>query len=368
MTMPRWTTLLLMILLSVSLGGAAGYLAAAERMEACSAPAQQTDAYGEQEMESEETLPTVTEGEAYTVAEIAQRCTSSVISITNKEKVKGYTGGSEYSETVISHGTGVIIREDGYIVTCYHVVEGADTILVTLDDQREYTAALVGYDERFDLAVIRVDGVSLPAAALGDSDAIRSGEGVVVIGNPLGEFGFSVTAGVLSAPTRELTIEGTPLRLMQTDAAVNPGNSGGALLNMHGELIGIVNAKVSASGIEGIAFAIPWNSVCDKVESLISSGDSGKKAVLGASTKTAVCYIDGEKVECVEVVSLRAESAAEDAGMREGDFLLSADGKNLKSNEDLILTVKYHSPGDSIQFEIFRDGKKLELAVILGED
>lgn len=283
------------------------------------------------------------------------------------ETVKKYNGGSEHSETVYSHGTGVIIREDGFIVSCYHVVEGADTIQLTLADETEHTASLVGYDDGFDLAVLHIDSTDLPAVSFGDSDAIRAGEGVVAIGNPLGEFGFSVTAGVLSAPARELTIEGVPLRLMQIDAAVNPGNSGGALLNMQGQLIGIVNAKISAEGIEGIAFAIPWNSVREKVNDLIDTGNTAKKAVLGVSTKAAVCYMDNEKTDCVEVVSIRENSAAETAGLREGDFLLSVDGKDLKSNDDLVLAVKYHAPGDSIVFEVFRDGEKLSVTVILTE-
>ena len=166
----------------------------------------------------------------YSVVDIAQMCTKSVVNITIKEVTKGYTGGSAYSEKVISHGTGVIVREDGYIVTCHHVIDGADTIEVTLDDKTVYPAELIGFDERFDLAVIRVDGSDMPAAQFGDSDAVCAGEGVVIIGNPLGEFGSSVSSGVLSAPTRELTISGTPLRLMQTDAAVNPGKRRSTML------------------------------------------------------------------------------------------------------------------------------------------
>ena len=368
--MQKRTVLLCLVtlVLSVSLGALAGHLVAKNSLPAAqmqqSAPS--TDWFGNQETQPEEP-PAASDGQEYTVAGIAQKCTQSVVNITIKERSQGYTGGSAYSETIVSHGTGVIIRENGYIVTCYHVVEGADIISVTLDDQTEYTATLVGHDERFDLAVIRVDDTGLPAVALGDSDAIHSGEGIVVIGNPLGEFGSSVTAGVLSAPARELTIEGTPLRLMQMDAAVNPGNSGGALLNMQGQLIGIVNAKISASGIEGIAFAIPWNSISDKVDSIISSGSAGKKAVLGVATKTAVCYVDGEKVECVQITSVRDGSAAETAGLKVGDFLLSADGKDLKSNDDITLAVKYHSPGDALVLEVFRDGKKIEITVILGE-
>lgn len=303
----------------------------------------------------------------YSVVDIAQMCTKSVVNITIKEVTKGYTGGSAYSEKVISHGTGVIVREDGYIVTCHHVIDGADTIEVTLDDKTVYTAELIGFDERFDLAVIRVDGSDMPAAQFGDSDAVCAGEGVVIIGNPLGEFGSSVSSGVLSAPTRELTISGTPLRLIQTDAAVNPGNSGGGMFNMQGQFIGIVNAKISASGIEGIGFAIPLNTVREKVDSIITTGNTGKKAVLGVSTKTATCYIDDESIACLEIASVREGSAAEKAGLTVGDFLLSVDNKPLKSNDDLTLNIKYHASGDLVEFEVYRDGEKLLIPVTLGE-
>lgn len=367
---------LITLVLSIGFGALAGYLAA----NSCVLSAQMqkvkagTDS-SEKGLHSSEVTPevtpdvtpTVSMDQEYTIADIAKKCTKSVVSITIEDTTQGYTGGSAYKDTVTGHGTGVIIRENGFIVTCYHVVEGAEKITVTMDDQTEYTAEMVGYDDRFDLAVIRVDAVDLPAVALGNSDTMDSGEEIVVIGNPLGEFGFSVTAGILSAPARELTVDETPLRLMQMDAAVNPGNSGGALLNMQGQLIGIVNAKISASGIEGIAFALPWNSIQGKVESIISDGNTGKKAVLGVSTKTSVCYIDDEKVACVEIVDVRPGSAAEKAGLKSGDFLLSADGKTLKNNDDLSITIKYHAPGDRLIFKVYRDYKEIEIVVTLGE-
>lgn len=367
----------LTLVLSIGCGSLAGYLVAKGATPAAqtqqqtqsqtSTPPSKTEPLTDPQETTPQEVPVTPDKQGFTVADIADFCKKSVVNITVKEKKQNYTGGSEYTETVLGHGTGVIIRNDGYIATCHHVVDGADIITVTLDDQTEYPAELVGHDERFDLAVIRVTATDLPAVALGDSDTIRSGEQIVVIGNPLGEFGSSVTAGVLSAPARELTIAGTPLRLMQIDAAVNPGNSGGALLNMRGELIGIVNAKVSASGIEGIAFAIPWNSIKDKVDSIITSGNTGKKAVLGVSTKAAVCYIDSNKVECVEITAVRSESAAESAGLKVGDYLISADGKNLKSNDDLTLVIKYHSPGDQVVFQVYRNGKQIEIIATLGE-
>lgn len=301
------------------------------------------------------------------IVEVAQMCTESVVSITVKTFNEEYTGGSAYTETVLGHGTGVIVRENGYILTCHHVIDGADAIYVTLNHKTEHKAELVGCDEKFDLAVIRVDMEELPAAEIGDSDTSKTGEGVVIIGNPLGEFGSSVSAGVLSAPTRELTIAGVPLRLMQTDAAVNPGNSGGGMFNMQGELIAMVNAKISASGIEGIGFAIPINTIREKIDSIINNGHAGKTAALGVGTKTAKCYIDGQEIDCLEVVSVREGGAADVAGIRVGDFLLSADGKKLENNDDLSLIIKYHSAGDQIEIEVCRNKKRLQITAILEE-
>lgn len=353
---------ILLPVLCMALGGAAGYYVYVNM------PQSDGTATVRREKEEKQVQTNVVQYSGNTVADIAKLCTKSVVNVTIKEEKQGYTGGSTVSETVLGHGTGVIISDDGYIVTCHHVIEGADIITVTTDDEKEYEAELIGYDEQFDLAVIKVDASKMPAIEPGDSDAMASGEEVVIIGNPLGEFGSSVSAGVLSAPTRELTISGTPLRLMQTDAAVNPGNSGGAMLNMHGQLIGIVNAKISASGIEGIAFAIPWNSIGDKVDSIISSGNTGEKAVLGVSTKETACYVDDGNVQCLEITAVREGSAAEQAGLQIGDYLLAVDNKKVKTNDDLTLIIKYHHAGDEVEFEIFRDNKKSIIIVTLGHN
>ena len=368
--MKKWIVIccVLTMLLSVAMGGAAGYFVS--QMTHADANAQgtypDTTVKSAPQKTTEETKPVgntpVDEPSrvvgTLTVTEVAQKCTKSVVNITIKERSKSYTGGNEYTETVLGHGTGVIMREDGYIVTCHHVVDGADSIYVTFDDETECEATLVGADERFDLAVIRVDMTGLPAAEIGDSDEMISGEGVVVIGNPLGEFGSSVSSGVLSAPTREVTIEGVPLRLMQTDAAVNPGNSGGGMFNMNGQWVGMVNAKMSASGIEGIGFAIPLNSILQNIDSIITSGKSSQAAVLGVSTKNSTCYIDGKNVECLEIVSVKENSAAAEAGLQPGDYLLSVDGKTLDSNDTLALVIKYHSAGDQVEFEVYRGQEK----------
>ena len=300
-----------------------------------------------------------------TVADVTELCTKVIVNIEVESIKTEYTGGSAYSKTVLSYGTGIIMTENGYIATCYHVVKGANKITIIMDNKTEYVAQQVGYDERFDLAVLHIDANGLEAASLGDCDTLRPGEGVVVIGNPLGEFGSSVSAGVLSATRREVTIEGEPLQLLQSDAAVNPGNSGGGMFNMRGELIGMVNAKMSAAGIEGLGFAIPLNSIRTKVNAIIGNGSTEKKAFLGVGTKAAVCFFDGIKYDCVEVTSVRNNSAAEQAGVAVGDYLLSANGKEIKNNDDLVLIIKYSKPGDKIEFDVCRNNEKMTIQAVL---
>lgn len=364
----------LTMIIGMALGGGAGYLVAKTfggQNTAVSQKSPNLQESNRQQYVPNKTEPadsvvrTDVEEKVLSVMEVAKLCNKSVVNITIKERSTGYTGGSQYTETVLGHGTGVIMREDGYIVTCHHVIDGADKIYVTFEDQTESEATLVGYDERFDLAVIRVDKTGLPAAKVGDSDKVSAGEGVVVIGNPLGEFGSSVSAGVLSAPTRELTIEGVPLRLMQTDAAVNPGNSGGGMFNMYGQWIAMVNAKISASGIEGIGFAIPLNSILGNIESIIASGKTSQAAVLGVSTKQVTCYIDDKSVECLEIVTVKDGSAAAEAGLKQGDYLLDVDGKELKTNDALALVIKYHSAGDQVEFTVYRNQQEQKITATL---
>ena len=304
--------------------------------------------------------------EILSAMDVVKLCNNSVVNIEVETVVKGYTGGSEYSKTEKSYGTGVVIEKDGYIATCYHVVEDADKITIITNDDTRYVAEVIGYDAQFDLAVVRIDATDLVEATIGDVRALQPGESTVIIGNPLGEFGSSVSVGVISSTEREVTVSGEPLRLIQTDAAINPGNSGGGLFNMQGQLIGIVNAKMSAAGIEGLGFAIPINTIQSKIDAFIRNDETNEKAVLGVSSKAAVCYIDGEQKNCVEIVSVYEDSAAACADLRVGDRILSANGKKINNNDDLIILVKYSKPGDSIIFSVWRDSSMVSITVILG--
>ena len=169
-------------------------------------------------------------------------------------------------------GSGIILTSDGYIVTCKHVVDGAETIKVILNDDTEHDAKLIGSDSRSDRAVLKIDATNLSPATLGDSDMLTVGEDVIAIGNPLGELRGTATSGIISALSREVTVESTSMKLIQTDAAISPGNSGGGLFNASGSLVGIVNAKASSSNSEGLGFAIPVSSVKTIISNLIDHG------------------------------------------------------------------------------------------------
>ena len=255
------------LVMSIAFGGLSGYFVSQSMIPAQGSDGKLLDTNNTETSATDQTGELQTE--TLSVVDVVKLCNNSVVNIEVETNVKGYTGGSEYSKTEKSYGTGVIIKEDGYIVTCYHVVEDADKITIITNDDIRYVAEMIGYDAQFDLAVVQIKAASLEVATIGDVGLLQAGESTVIIGNPLGEFGSSVSVGVISSTEREVTVGGEPLRLIQTDAAINPGNSGGGMFNMQGQLIGIVNAKMSATGIEGLGFAIPMNTIQSKIDALI---------------------------------------------------------------------------------------------------
>lgn len=209
-----------------------------------------------------------TKKEQLTQTDVANQASQSVVEIRTESVVRDSYFGNYTSEGA---GSGIIIKENGYILTNYHVIDGARKIYVTLPNGKQYPATLVGGSERDDLAVLKIDADNLSAASFGDSDDLVVGERVLAIGNPLGELGGSVTEGIISSKSRDIQVEGTTLELLQTDAAINPGNSGGGLFNMSGELIGVVNAKKGGTNIEGLGFAIPSNRAKEIAEKIIDA-------------------------------------------------------------------------------------------------
>lgn len=269
-------------------------------------------------------------------------------------------------------GSGVILTEDGYIATCAHVVDGAQSIKVTLNDDTEHEATLVGSDSRKDLAIIKIEATGMQAAVLGDSDMLTVGEDVIAIGNPLGELRGTATSGIISALRREVTVESTEMELVQTDAAISPGNSGGGLFNASGKLIGIVNAKASGNNAEGLGFAIPINDVIGEINDLLNYGYITGRAYLGVYTQnrslgTDYGYWRTITATCVQVTDVVKGSAAEAADIRVGDLILSVDGKDVTSNDVLGDLIAGYNAGDTATLVIQRDGKRFEASVTFGE-
>ena len=314
---------------------------------------------------SESSLAAAT-GSKLTVSEIVAKNADAVVEIVTESTSMGMWGQQQLSEGA---GSGVIVNKDGYIVTNYHVIEGANSVKVTLHNGDEYPATVVGGENAIDVAVLKINAKDLTTAVLGDSDAIAVGDLAVAIGNPLGSLGGTATAGIISALDRQLTIDGRTLNLLQTDAAINPGNSGGGLFNGAGELIGIVDAKTSATGVEGLAFAIPINTLKDDIDSLIETGKVSGKPSIGitiydVSDENASMYnLEGAGVYIAEVTG----KAAKQAGFKEKDKLVSFNGEKIKSSEDLISKVRKCKIGDKVEVVVSRDGQNITIKTKLEE-
>lgn len=268
-------------------------------------------------------------------------------------------------------GSGVIISEDGYIVTNNHVISGTSKIVVTTYDNKEYPATLIGTDSRTDIAVIKIDAQGLTAAVMGDSDSLKVGDFALAVGNPLGELGGTVTDGIISALSREVVVGTETMTLLQTNAAINPGNSGGGLFDASGRLIGIVNAKSSGSDIEGLGFAIPINTARPVVEDLLTTGYVTGRPALGVTLleisdyRTAMTY----RVQYlgVYIQAVTEGSGAAAAGALPGDYIMSIDEKQVESVSDVTAVLNKMSIGDTVALTVIRDGKTLNLTVTLGE-
>lgn len=309
---------------------------------------------------------------------VANKVLPSIVGITVEYSVSSIF--MSQSTTAQAQGSGIIISEDGYILTNNHVINSsssssyyaigeANKVEVYLyNDETAYEAKVVGTDEQTDLAVIKIEKEGLTAAELGDSDTVQVGEFAMAVGNPLG-MQSSVTSGMISAVNRDVTdSDGKTYKLIQTDAAINSGNSGGALVNSEGKVIGINTLKVSATGVEGMGFAIPVNSAKPIYEDLIQYnkvrrpyiGISGKN--LDEKTAAANKLVVG-----AYVVSVEEYSPAEKAGMKVGDVIIKADDKEVKTMDELNEIKNTHSIGDTMTITVNRNGKEKDLVVVLSE-
>ena len=267
-------------------------------------------------------------------------------------------------------GTGVIFTQDGYILTNAHVIVGGTECYVVLISGESYEAKLVGFDEEKDLAVIKVDGHGLPAAQFGDSDALTVGDTVYAIGNPLGvNLRGTLTDGIVSAINRDVYVDGVTMTLIQTNAALNNGNSGGPLINMYGQVIGINTMKMGSStttSVEGLGFAIPIASAAYMINDLIAYGEIHGEVVIGISVNIApvVAADGGTALEVYEVVK---DGPGDQAGILAGDYVIAADGERLTSSNDLIRIRRRHEAGETLRLEMERGGGRYVAEVVLRE-
>lgn len=303
----------------------------------------------------------------YSYAEVSAIVKDTVVEI-NTEFTSTSRGWYNYVQQ--GAGSGVIISTDGYIVTNTHVITDestgrvADSITVRLTNGDEYDASVKGYDSEADIAIIKIEADGLTAAQCGDSDKLAVGEELVIVGNPLGELGGTVTNGIVSATQREIEVNGVKMYLIQTNAAVNPGNSGGGMFNMKGQLVGIVNAKSSGTGIEGLGFAIPINEALDVTEQLLQYGYVRGKTMIGVtftevSSNTFYFYYN---IQAGVYVDSCSEGYNDDV-LKPGDRVVAVNGNTVSTTSDIKSIVTSSSVGDKLKFQIERNGKLMEVEV-----
>ena len=305
---------------------------------------------------------------ANSTSEIVKKTADSVVEISTESVVTG-SFAQQYVQQ--GAGSGVIISQDGYILTNNHVINGANSVKVRLRDGTEYDATIIGSDSDNDIALLKVSATGLSPATFGDSNSLAVGDYVVAIGNPLGELGGTVTDGIISALARKVTIEDTQMTLLQTNAQVNPGNSGGGLFNANGELVGIVNAKQSATEVEGIAFAIPINNVLDILSDLKEYVYVTGKVDLGidftdiTSDETAFYY--GVNQTGCYVLSVDSGSNAEKAGVTRGDLVTKVNDTDVSSSSDITTALEKAEVGDTVTFTVSRRGTSKTISFVLEE-
>lgn len=267
-------------------------------------------------------------------------------------------------------GSGVIINKNGYIVTNNHVIEGAQKITVALKNGKGYSAKLIGRDPETDLAILRINATGLRPAEFGESSKLQMGQFVVAIGNPLGQLGGTATAGIVSSLNRRITIDGKEMELLQTDASINPGNSGGGLFDNYGNLIGIVVAKSSGNNIEGIGFAIPIDKAKPIIDSMIKNGKLPPQPRVGIMISNVLDESMAREMNLpkpgVYVAKVLTQNAKA-SGIREGDRIIALEGKRIKDSQSFIKEINGYKVGQTVKITVERDGRQIELDVVLSD-
>ena len=292
---------------------------------------------------------------------------SSVVAI----NVTGTASYYHYTYPTEGSGSGVIVSEDGYIVTNNHVISGGNSVTVFLNDTTSYPAAVIGSDSVTDIAVLKINATGLTAAKFGDSSTLRVGDFALAIGNPLGEYQGSVTFGIISALNRDVEIQNETHRMFQVDAAINPGNSGGGMFDSNGMLIGIVTAKNISEEVEGLGFVLPMNDVKPVIEDLINHGYVKGRPTLGFEpveiTSMRVANYYGLKRLGVYVNSITQGSCAEQCGLQFKDYISTADGETVATVERLNEILNSKKVGDTLVLEVWRGEEVLDVVLVIGE-
>ena len=353
-----WTKVTALVLACLVVGGAAGYGGAALAKSSGSGS-------GTTINESDRTVTAVevkkVDGKTkMQPAEVYASTVNSTVSINTAS-----SGTNVFGQTTqtASSGSGFIITQDGYIVTNYHVVNGANTIKVTLYNGDTYDATLVGGDSDYDVAVLKINATGLTPVTLGNSADVNVGDSVLAIGNPLGELTFSMSGGYVSSCNRAINVDGTPFNMIQVDCSINPGNSGGPLMNLYGEVVGIVSAKYStysSTTVEGLGFAIPIDDVKSIITDIMENGAVTDKAYMAVTVGTMNAQLAAQYSfdidQGVFVYSVVSGGAGDKAGLRLGDVITKMDDTTLTSRQDLSAALKGYRAGDTATLTVYRSG------------
>lgn len=301
-------------------------------------------------------------------ADVASQVTASVVKIQTEIAVYSNRLGQSVEQGAAS---GVILTKDGYIITNNHVIENSNKITVITTDEKQYSAAVVGADKQADIAVLKINATDLTPAVLGSSSSLKVGDRAIIIGNPLGELGGTLTQGIISALDRQITFDGQIMNLLQTDAAVNPGNSGGGLFNDSAELVGIVVAKSVSTEVEGLGFAIPIDDIKTTIENIINgkSAQAGGKIYIGISAvdistnQLAAQYNLSQKG--VYIAQVYDNTSAQQAGLKSGDLITGIDGEEISNFTQFKQIINKHAAGDKIEMTIIRNNSAKTVEITL---
>ena len=303
--------------------------------------------------------------EEMSAADIYEQSVNAVVGVTTRTTTTNYWG---YETPAAVAGTGFFISDDGYVLTNYHVVENPESITITCYNGDTYDAELIGYDQSDDMAVLKVDGDDLPYLTLDGSGDLRVGDEVVAIGNPLGELTFSLTHGMVSALDREVTTStGVRMTLIQTDCAINNGNSGGPLFNMYGEVVGITNGKFTGSAIDNVGFAVPISDIAGSVESIIEKGYIAKPYIGVTISDVSADALSYGLPQGAAVKDVTKDGPADKAGIQVNDIVTAVNGEEITGRHDLSQTVGAAQVGEELTLTVYRQGETLDVTVTVEE-